>query len=75
MQLRSIAFDVGTKEDLSKSIRGFSDKLKLNKIKHSFEEFEGDHIDKTAERIETRIMPFFSQTLEFSTKELNNKLK
>ncbi|MDQ3634574.1 MAG: alpha/beta hydrolase-fold protein [Acidobacteriota bacterium] len=75
IKFRSIAFDVGTKEELLKSIRGFSDKLKLNKIKHSFEEFEGDHIDKTAERIETRIMPFFSQTLEFSTKELNNKLK
>ncbi len=68
MKLGGIAFDVGTKEELLKSIRGFSEKLKLNKIEHTFEEFEGDHIDKTAERIETRILPFFSQQLEFSAK-------
>ncbi len=68
-KFRGIAFDAGTKEELIKSIREFSDKLKLNKIKHTFELFDGDHIDKTAERIETRIIPFFSQTLEFSDKK------
>jgi enterochelin esterase-like enzyme len=66
LRLRGIAFDVGTKEELLKSIREFSDVLKRNKIQHTFEEFDGDHIDKTAERIETRIMPFFSRTLDFS---------
>ncbi len=69
VKIRGIAFDVGTKEDLLKAVRDFSDKLKINKIKHTFEEFDGDHINKTAERIETRIMPFFSRTLEFSEKE------
>ncbi len=65
MRLRGIAFDVGTKEELLKSIREFSDVLKRNKIQHTFEEFDGDHIDKTAERVETRIMPFFSRMLMF----------
>jgi S-formylglutathione hydrolase FrmB len=66
-RLRGIAFDVGTKEELLKSIRDFSGVLKRNKIQHIFEEFDGDHIDKTAERIETRILPFFSRTLVFQT--------
>ncbi len=66
-RLRGVAFDVGTKEELLKSIREFSDVLKRNKIQHIFEEFDGDHINKTAERVETRIMPFFSRTLAFQT--------
>ena len=64
-RLRGIALDVGTREDLLSSIRQFSGALKRNKIEHVFEEFDGDHIDKTAVRIETRIMPFFSRTLAF----------
>jgi enterochelin esterase-like enzyme len=64
-RLRGFAFDVGTKEDLLDSVREFSAVLKRNKIQHIFEEFDGDHTDKTAERIETRIMPFFSRTLVF----------
>ncbi len=67
LRLRGIAFDVGTKEELLKSTREFSDVLKSNKIQHTFEEFDGDHIDKTAERIETRIMPFFSRMLVFQS--------
>jgi enterochelin esterase-like enzyme len=64
-RLRGFAFDVGTKEDLLDSVREFSAVLKRNKIQHIFEEFDGDHINKTAERIETRVMPFFSRTLAF----------
>ena len=64
-RLRGIAFDVGTSEDLLNSIRQFSGALRRNKIEHLFEEFDGDHIDRTAVRIETRIMPFFSRTLAF----------
>jgi len=69
-RLRGIAFDVGTSEDLLNSIRQFSGALKRNKIEHLFEEFDGDHIDKTAVRIETRIMPFFSRTLAFERRSI-----
>jgi len=64
-RLRGIAFDVGKEEDLLESVRDFSRLLKRNKIQHTFEEFDGDHINKTAERIETRILPFFSRILVF----------
>jgi len=69
-RLRGIAFDVGTSEDLLNSIRQFSGALKRNKIEHLFEEFDGDHIDKTGVRIETRIMPFFSRTLAFEQRSI-----
>ncbi|MBA2493181.1 MAG: esterase [Acidobacteria bacterium] len=78
IQLRGIAFDVSTKEELINSIREFSEKLKRIKIQHAFEEFDGDHINKVAERIETRIMPFFSRTLVFQQSSKNasaNKTK
>ncbi|MBA2527848.1 MAG: alpha/beta hydrolase [Pyrinomonadaceae bacterium] len=67
LQLRGIAFDAGTKEELLKSIHEFSEALKRIKIQHTFEKFEGDHISMVADRVETRIMPFFSRTLVFQS--------
>jgi enterochelin esterase-like enzyme len=67
-QLHAIAFDAGTKEPaIQTSSRRFSEILKRNKIKHTFEVFEGGHVDKVAERIETRILRFFSQELVSQT--------
>ena len=66
LRLRGIAFDAGTKEEnIQISNRQFSEQLKRGKIEHTFEVFEGGHFDKVAERIETRILPFFSQKLVF----------
>jgi len=64
--LRGIAFDAGTKENqIQAANRTLSDVLRRNKIQHTFEVFEGGHNDKVFERIETRILPFFSRTLIF----------
>lgn len=64
--LRGIAFDAGTKEEVIQGAnRALSDVLRRNKIEHTFEVFEGGHNDKVFERIETRILPFFSRTLVF----------
>jgi hypothetical protein len=37
--------------------------LKRMKVQNSFEVFEGGHNDKVRERIETKILPFFSRAL------------
>lgn len=78
-QLRAIAFDAGTLEGFIQTpSRQFSEILKRNKIEHTFEVFEGGHIDKVTERVETKILPFFSQKLVFQTsakKATANKLK
>ena len=63
-RLRGIAFDAGTQEAaIQNSNRQFAEALKRNKIEYIFEVFEGGHTDKVRERIETKMLPFFSRTL------------
>jgi len=67
-RLRGIAFDAGTKElPLQNANRQFAEALKRNRIEHTFEVFDGGHTDKARERIETKMLPFFSRTLVFQT--------
>jgi S-formylglutathione hydrolase FrmB len=64
-QLHAIAFDAGTKEagGILDSSQYFADMLKRMQVQYSFEIFDGGHNDKLRERIETKILPFFSKTL------------
>ena len=65
-RLRGIAFDSGTQEPGNQNAnRQFAEALKRNRIRHTFEVFDGGHTDKTRERIETSMLPFFSRTLVF----------
>jgi len=69
-RLRGIAFDAGTvgpELNIQNSNRQFAEALKRNKIEHTFEVFEGGHVDKVRERIETKMLPFFSRTLVAQT--------
>lgn len=76
LRLRAIAFDVGRQDDRNLELnRKLSEALKRNQIKHTFEEYEGEHSNKILERIETRMLPFFSRTLEFSDKAAAAKSK
>jgi S-formylglutathione hydrolase len=63
-RLRGIAFDAGTQEPaIQNSNRQFAEALKRNRIEHTFEVFDGGHTDKVRERIETKMLPFFSRSL------------
>ena len=63
-RLRGIAFDAGTQEQsIQAANREFAEALKRNRIEHTFEVFEGGHVDKVRERIETKMLPFFSHML------------
>ena len=63
-QLRAIAFESGTKETRNRTQnKYFSETLTRIKVKHSFEIFEGGHNDKKDERMQTKILPFFSDIL------------
>lgn len=68
LRLRAIAFDIGKQDNLLGRNRMLTTVLKRNQIPHTFEEYEGDHTNRIPERVETRMLPFFSKTLEFSTK-------
>jgi len=38
-------------------------------LKEISKTYEGDHTNRIAERIETKVLPFFSQNLSFSRQE------
>ncbi|MBD0352434.1 MAG: hypothetical protein ICV65_14900 [Flavisolibacter sp.] len=65
-QLRAIAFDAGTRDqNIAASIKVLDEELNKYGIKHFFEIYEGDHINRVAERIEQKMLLFFSQNLLF----------
>ena len=68
LKLRGIFIDYGQKEEFS-SVRIasqlFSKALAEQDIPHVFEMYEGgDHVNKIWQRLETRVLPFFSEKLE-----------
>ena len=49
---------VTTNKELEKALVNFG-------LPYTFETYEGDHTNRIAERIETKVLPFFSQNLRF----------
>lgn len=65
-KLQALAFDAGTKDrGIAASIKALDQVLDGYGIKHFYEEYEGDHINRVAERIETSLLKFFSENLSF----------
>jgi S-formylglutathione hydrolase FrmB len=69
LKLRGLFIDYGEQEDFSHirlTSRQFSQKLAERNIPHTFEIYaKGDHGNKIRERVETRVVQFFSRTLDF----------
>ena len=63
-QLHAIALDVGN-QDWSITVQSKKLDSVLNQydIPHFFEEYEGDHVNRIAERIRTKVLPYFSEKL------------
>jgi hypothetical protein len=70
-KLRAIGFDAGTQEGIPATSRALHEALERYGIPHAFEIYEGNHINRVAERIETKVLPFFSTNLEFSAAKKN----
>jgi enterochelin esterase-like enzyme len=64
-QYKAIAMDVGLQDTLLKSIQDFDASLTRLNITHSFETFQGEHSDHLKDRIEQKVLPFFTGTLVF----------
>ncbi|UFH57093.1 alpha/beta hydrolase family protein [Spirosoma sp. KNUC1025] len=63
-QLNSVAFDAGNRDQsIAASIKVLDQVLTNYQIAHTYEEYEGDHINRIAERIEQKMLPFFSKSL------------
>ena len=67
-KLDAIAIDVGDKDGLAASNRQLSEVLTQYDIRNTFELYEGDHTNRIAARVEAKVLPFFSNQLDFATK-------
>ena len=59
----AIQFDVGLADGLLATNQQLDAAMKQAEIPHTFETYEGDHNNKVFERIETKVLPFFSHHL------------
>jgi S-formylglutathione hydrolase FrmB len=61
----AVKFDVGTMDNLLATNQQIDAAMTKAGIRHTFETYEGDHNGKIAERLETKVFPFFSTNLSF----------
>lgn len=65
-QLRAIAVDVGAQDErIVGEAKALDQALTVKGVRHTFEIYDGDHINRIAERVETKVLPFFSNNLLF----------
>jgi S-formylglutathione hydrolase len=65
-KLHAIGIDVGDKDGLAASNTEMSRILTQYGIANDFETYDGDHTNRIATRVETKVLPFFSHNLVFS---------
>jgi len=64
-RFKAFAIDVGLQDGLGRDVKVLDGILNSYGLRHTYETYEGDHINHVADRIETRVMPFFSNNLSF----------
>jgi S-formylglutathione hydrolase len=62
-RLRALAFDVGDKDGLAPGSLRLHEILDTYKVSHTYETYDGDHLNRIHERLRTKVFPFFSQNL------------
>lgn len=65
-RLKAIGLDAGTRDmGISPATKQLDQVLTDYGIPHFYESYEGDHLNRIAERLQTRTIPFFSENLSF----------
>jgi S-formylglutathione hydrolase len=75
-KLHAIAIDVGDKDGLANSNKELSRVLTQYDLSNTFETYDGDHTNRIAARVETKVLPYFSDKLAFDNqnkKEIPNE--
>jgi S-formylglutathione hydrolase FrmB len=63
-RLRALAIDVGDKDGrIAETSRTLHELLERYDVKHGFEVYDGDHVNRIGERLEKNVLPFFSKNL------------
>jgi len=66
-RLRGVMFDVGRRDQLvpTAALEAIDSALTRAGVTHTFETYDGDHVNRVRQRVATRVLPFFSRTLDF----------
>ncbi|MGE0131733.1 MAG: alpha/beta hydrolase [Blastocatellales bacterium] len=65
-RLKAIGLDAGTKDvSISAATKELDKVLTDYGVAHVYESYDGDHLNRIAERLQTKTLPFFSQHLAF----------
>jgi len=62
---KAIALDIGLSDNLITSNKVFIEALTRYGLPHTFETYDGDHGNRIPQRLEEKVLPFFSQQLTF----------
>jgi len=68
-KMKAIALDIGLQDNLITSNQVLVETLKRFGVPHTFETYEGDHGNRISQRLEEKVLPFFSNNLSFTTKK------
>jgi S-formylglutathione hydrolase FrmB len=63
-----IGMDVGLQDTLLATNQQLAKRLEAYGLPLAFETYEGDHVNHIADRVEQKVLPYFSQRLSFSAK-------
>jgi enterochelin esterase-like enzyme/predicted alpha/beta-hydrolase family hydrolase len=75
-KLKAIALDAGLHDrGISEATKTLHELLESYQIPHFYESYEGDHLNRIAERIQTKALPFFSKNLVFQPKAISEILE
>ena len=67
-KLKAIGMDAGLQDrGISESTKRLHELLDAYQIPHQYESYEGDHLNRIAERIQNKALPFFSENLVFQS--------
>jgi S-formylglutathione hydrolase FrmB len=64
----AIGIEIGTKDNLLPANQKLDQAMSRFGIAHLYEEYDGDHTNRVASRVETSVLPFFSKNLSFGPK-------
>jgi S-formylglutathione hydrolase len=68
-RLHAIAVDVGSGDGLAPASARLDEILTAYAIPHAYETYDGNHINRVAERLETKVFRFFTEHLRFEQQE------
>ena len=63
--LKALALDIGLQDNLIAGNKVLVDGLTRFGVAHTFETYEGDHNNRVPQRLEEKVLPFFSRHLSF----------